>query len=148
MSLMERYAGHVGPFLIFHTTLSSTTLVSTKIFGGFMKISLPARSVSLSPKVVRTGTQWKHPSTWVAWSFRSGKLIWVNLLEVATYHNPSLLPCRPTVQAHHGHSVFVTRTSLAGKGVEVAFPLGTSSYTPNRLNDSISSRTAQMICVV
>ena len=34
--------------------------------------------------------------------------------------------------------------SLAGKGVEVAFPFGTSSYTPNRLKDSISSQTAQI----
>ena len=38
----------------------------------------------------------------------------------------------------------VTRMSLAGKGVEVALYLGTSSYTPNLLNDSISSQTAQI----
>ena len=37
---------------------------------------------------------------------------------------------------------FVTRISLEGNGVEVASFLGTSSYTPSRLNDSISSQTA------
>ena len=35
---------------IFQTTPSATTFVSTRIFGGLMKISFPPRSVSLSPK--------------------------------------------------------------------------------------------------